>query len=411
MEGTLIEMTTRRRDFLAAAAIAATGRSAVGYPASETVNIGCIGTGGRCRNLMRNLAGVPGTRITAVCDIWDDALAQAREIADPKAFVTKDFHELLARSDVDAVLIGSPDHWHVPMTVDACESGKDVYVEKPLTHDLSEGEAVVRAQNENGRIVQVGTQQRSMPQFARAREVLRAGVLGSVHKVHMTWNRNRPTARPRSNDVDPASLDWTQFVGNAPDQPFDSYRFRNWRWFWDFGGGILTDLMVHWIDAVNWLLDLPDPAMAATIGDTFAMDEWETPDTIQTLLRYPDREIQVYFEGTFVNQRNKAMIEIMGTRGTMYLDRGRYEIFPEPGSGMEAEDFSPGTKERGADFDINGETPHLENWVAAVRSREKPNTPAEEGVRACVSAHLANLAFRTGQVARLEHLKRGGFAV
>ena len=228
-------MTTRRRDFLAAAAVAATAKSTFGYPANETVNVGCIGTGGRCRNLMRNLARVPGTKITAVCDIWDEALAQAKEIADPKVFVTKHYPELLARSDVDAVLIGSPDHWHVPMTVDACESGKDVYVEKPLTHDLSEGEAVVRAQDENGRIVQVGTQQRSMPQFVKAREILQAGTLGTIHKVHMTWNRNRRSARPRSHDVDPASLDWTQFVGGAPDQPFDSYRFRNWRWFWDFG--------------------------------------------------------------------------------------------------------------------------------------------------------------------------------
>lgn len=401
---------TRRRDFLAAATAAASVTSAFGYPANETINIGCIGTGGRCRSLMRTLAGLPGTRIGAVCDIWDVALEQAKEIADPQAFVTKDYHALLARSDIDAVLIGSPDHWHVPMTIDACNSGKDVFVEKPLTHELSEGEAVIRAQDENKRVVQVGTQQRSMPQFKKAREILRSGRLGDIHKIHMTWNRNRLSGSSRSLDFDPGSVDWKQFLGNAPEQPFDPYRFRNWRWFWDFGGGILTDLMVHWIDAVNWLLDLPDPAMATSIGDTFAMDQWETPDTIQTLMRYPDRELQVYFEGTFVNQRNKAMVEIMGTKGTMYLDRGRFEIYPEPDSGLEAEDFSPGTKERGADFDVDGETPHLQNWIDAVRSREKPNTPAEEGVKACVSAHLANLAFRTGQVARLDHLKRGGLA-
>ena len=390
--------------------IAAGAAKALASPASDTVNIGCIGTGGRCRALMRSLSGVPGTRITAVCDIWDDALAQAREIAGSGAFATTDYHDLLTRGDVDAVVIGSPDHWHVPMTVDACEAGKDVYVEKPLTHDLEEGDAVIRAQNESNRIVQVGTQQRSMPQFQRAREVLRSGKLGAVHKVHMTWNRNRTTPRPRSYDVDPSSLDWDQFLGHAPRQPFDPYRFRNWRWFWDFGGGILTDLMVHWIDAVNWLLDLPDPSMATTIGDTFVMDRWEVPDTIQTLLRYPDKKIQVYFEGTFVNQRNKAMIEIMGTEGTMYLDRGRYEIHPEPGSGLVSEVFSPGTGERGADFDVDGGTSHLQNWIDAVRSRDRPNTPAEEGVRACLSAHLANLAFRTGQVARIENLERGGLA-
>ncbi len=402
--------TTRRRDFIAATAAVASVTSAFGYPANETINIGCIGTGGRCRRLMGNLSGVPGTRIGAVCDIWDDALAQAKALASPDAFATKDYHELLARSDIDAVLIGSPDHWHVPMTVDACNSGKDVYVEKPLTHDLSEGEAVIRAQNENQRVVQVGTQQRSMVQFEMAREILRQGDLGSIHKIHLTWNRNRISAPPRSYDIDPSSVDWKEFLGNAPDQPFDPYRFRNWRWFWDFGGGILTDLMVHWIDAVNWLLDMPDPAMATSIGDTFAMDRWEAPDTIQTLLRYPDREIQVYFEGTFVNQRNKAMVEIMGTRGTMYLDRGRFEIHPEPGSGLEHQEFFPGTRERGADFDVDGGTPHLQNWIDAVRNRSRPNTPAEEGVRACVSAHLGNLAYRTGQVARLDQLKRGGFA-
>ncbi len=401
---------THRRKFLATAA-AATVTGAFGYPANETVNVGCIGTGGRCRGLMRALAGVPGTRIGAVCDIWDDALEQARELAAPDAFATKDYHDLLSRSDVDAVLIGSPDHWHVPMTIDACVAGKDIFVEKPLTHSLDEGEAVIRAQNEHKRVVQVGTQQRSMPQFERAREILREGRLGAIHKIHLTWNRNRTAAQSRSYDIDPSGLDWKRFLGSAPDQPFDPYRFRNWRWFWDFGGGILTDLMVHWIDAVNWLLDLPDPAVATTIGDSFAMERWETPDTIQTLLRYPDRELQVYFEGTFVNQRNKAMVEIMGTKGTMYLDRGRYEIHPEPDSGLSAEDFSPGTRERGADFDVDGETPHLQNWIDAVRSRGKPSTPAEAGVRACVSAHLANLAFRTGQVARLGDLKRGGLAV
>ena len=402
--------SSRRRDFLAAVAGAASAKSAFGYPANDTVNIGCIGTGGRCRRLMTNLADIPGTRITAVCDIWDDSLEQAKQLADPGAFATKDYRELLARSDVDAVLIGSPDHWHVAMTIDACNAGKDVFVEKPLTHDLSEGEAVIRAQDQNKRVVQVGTQQRSMPQFLKAREILKAGKLGPVHKVRMTWNRNRTSSRSLAK-VDPSTLDWERFLGPARSQPFAPFRFRNWRFFWDFGGGILTDLMVHWIDAVNWLLDLPDPAMATTIGDTFAMDQWETPDTIQTLLRYPESELQVHFEGTFVNERSKAMIEIMGRRGTMYLDRGRYEIYPEPGGGLQFEDFSPGTRERGADFDVDGETPHLQNWIDAVRSREKPNTPAEEGVRACVAAHLGNLAFRTGQVARLENLKRGGFAV
>src|SRR2546423_1443122 len=166
-----------RRDFLTASAALAAG-AAVGsrvLGANETLNVGCIGTGGRCRTLMKSLAKVPGVRITAVCDVWDAALAEGRKLADPRATATKRYQELLDRKDVDAVLIGAPDHWHVPLTVEACAAGKDVYVEKPLTHDLAEGKAVIEAVNRSKRIVQVGTQQRSMPHIRQARERLTAG--------------------------------------------------------------------------------------------------------------------------------------------------------------------------------------------------------------------------------------------
>jgi predicted dehydrogenase len=129
-------------------------------------------------------------------------------------------------------------------------------------------------------------------------------------------------------------VDWKKFLGSARDQPFDEYRFRNWRWFWDFGGGIFTDLMVHWLDMTHFLLGLDHPAEATSIGDDFLWKGlWETPDTVQTLMRYPDRELQVYFEGTFVNHRNRAMTEIMGSDATLYIDRGRYELHPENGKG------------------------------------------------------------------------------
>src|SRR5262249_32321420 len=188
----------------------------------------------------------------------------------------------------DAVLIGSPDHWHVPMTVDACAAGKDVYVEKPLTHDLSEGKAVIEAQRKSGRVVQVGTQQRSMPHIVQARERGKAGRIGKVVKVRMTWNRNADRMRKGKFGIDPKSLDWKAFLGTAREQPFDEYRFRNWRWFWDFGGGLFTDLMVHWIDVAHWVLDLDHPEKAVSVGThTVSEGVWETPDTVQTLLTYP----------------------------------------------------------------------------------------------------------------------------
>ncbi len=377
-------------------------RSAAGSSANNIISIGCIGTGGRCRQLMGKLARIPDVRMAAVCDVWDHSLNAAKELADSNAFVTKQYEEVLERDDIDAVLIGSPDHWHTKMTVDACHAGKDVYVEKPLTHDLSEGRSVIDAQNETKRIVQVGMQQRSMPHIQEAYQIMKSGRLGRIFKVHLTWNRNSPTTVKNKYGIDPRTVDWKQFLGDSKDQPFDEYKFRHWRWHWDFGGGILTDLMVHYLDVVHMFLDVDHPATAATIGDHVTTEGiWETPDTIQTLLHYPERELQVYFEGTFSNARNGAMMEFMGTEATLYMDRGRYEIHPEKDKG-EYKELVLGSGKRGADFysTPDGGLLHLTHWIECVRNREKPNTPAEAGVSAASGAHLGNIAYRTGRVAR-----------
>ncbi len=388
-------MTARhhRREFLeqlglSTLLLAGYSATAKGYAANETIGVGCIGTGGRCRQLMQALKEVPGAKIVAVCDIWDQNLEAGRKLAAPGAFATKNHHELLARKDVDAVIIGAPDHQHVPLSVDACAAGKDVYCEKPLTHDLSETEAVIEAQNRHGRILQVGTQQRSMPQFQKAQEIVKSGQLGEIHKVHLTWNRNSPRWTRDKFNIDPATVDWQRFLGSAPEQPFDEYRFRHWRWFWDFGGGIFTDLMVHQIDIAHWFLDLEPPQTAASIGDWFKAEGlWQTPDTVQTLLHYPKQQAEVYFEGTFVNARNAAMLEFMGSEATLYLDRGRYEIHPERNKKIEYSEMVLGSGPRGADFYLvpKGEVLHLSNWLECVRSRAKPNCPAEVGVLAAAS--------------------------
>ncbi len=393
-----------RRSFLKSSAVttgvamAAPVVKALG--ANERINVGCIGTGGRCQMLMRALAHVPNVRIAAVCDIFGPNLDAGRRLADPQAFVTRDYHELLGRKDIEAVLIAAPDHWHVPMTVDACAAGKDVYVEKPLTHNLAEGRAVIEAQNRHRRIVQVGQQQRSMPHFRDACEIVRAGRIGPVHKVHLTWNRNTDRVRRDVSHMDPQQLNWQAFLGNAPAQPFDEYRFRNWRWFWDFGNGILTDLMTHFIDVVHWYYEVDHPLRATTIGDSYiSQGIWQTPDTVQTLLEYPNK-MQVYFEGTFYNARNGAMLEFMGSDATLYIDRGRYEIHPERGRGR-YEEVILGRGRRGQDYydRPDGELLHLTNWIECVRSRRRPNCPAEAGVSAAAAAHLGNQAFRTGRVA------------
>lgn len=407
-----------RRHFLGglslAAGIAAGSR---GLAANDTIQIGCIGTGGRCRELMRALARLPGARIIAVADVWDVNLAEGKKLADAKAFATKDYRAVLERSDVDAVVIGAPDHWHSRMAIDACAAGKDVYVEKPLTHRIEEGPQVIAAQNRHKRIVQVGMQQRSMPHLQEAAGIVKSGKLGRIHKVHMSWDRNQARRGPSTLTIDPSTVDWKRFLGSAPDQPFDAYRFRNWRWFWDFGGGTLTDLMVHWLDVVNWYLDLDVPVTATSMGDVFhARGLWQTPDTMQTLLHYPDNELQAYFEGTFVNARLGAMTEFMGTEATLYIDRGRYEIHPERRRGLRGEVLENplqasqrvlGEGPRGQDFYAtpNGEVLHLGNWLECVRTRRRPNAPAEAGVTAAAAAHLGNIAYREGKVARWQDVK------
>src|SRR5438445_2286662 len=325
-------MRHTRRRFLSSVASATLGVPALAAQgANERLNIGLIGTGGRCSHLMQALAKVPNVHMAALCDVYEPHIDLAQKLA-PKATRTGDYRRILDNKDIHAVLIATPDHWHVPMTIAACAAGKDVYVEKPLTHNLEEGRTVIEAQNKHKRIVQVGTQQRSMPQFIRARELVQKGRLGTVYKVHLTWNRNSDRVRRGPQNVDPKKLDWKAFLGTAPNQPFDDYRFRNWRWFWDFGNGILTDLMVHFIDVVHWYFDLDHPLRAVTVGDNFtSRNVWQTPDTIQTLLSYrtDKHEMQVYFEGTFCNARNGAMLEFMGTNATLYVDRGRYEVHPE----------------------------------------------------------------------------------
>lgn len=395
-----------RRSFLVTAgatALAATvsGSVATGYPANEAINIGIIGTGGRARHLLQSLVKIEGVRVAAVCDVWDAALAQGRKFADPRGVASKRYQDLLDNKDLQAVLVGTPDHWHVPLTIAACRAGKDVYVEKPLTHDLAEGASVIDAQNRHQRIVQVGTQQRSMPHIARARELVQAGKIGKVLKVKMSWNRNGDRVRLAKYNIDPNTVDWKTFLGSAREQPFNEYRFRNWRWFWDFGGGLFSDLMVHWIDVAHWVLGVDHPERAVSAGEHFAAkDVWETPDTVQTLLTYPGG-IQMHFEGTFSNARHGSRIEFLGENATMYVDRGRYEIIPERNKKAEAEQLIVGTGPLGADFydKPDGELLHLTNWVECIRSRKKPTAPAEAGVSGAAAALLANQALRTGQTA------------
>ena len=403
---------TPRRQFLSTglAASLAAGLHAAGTPArasrlaNETIEVGVVGPGGRGRWLMERLRRLPGVRIAAVCDVWDEARAAGLKLADPRAAQFTDYRRMLEAADLDAALVATPDHQHVPVSAACCEAGLDVYCEKPLTHSAAEGERIVRAVRDHGRVMQVGTQHRSMPHLVEARDLLRSGAAGEISKVRMTWNRNQPD-RGRPPRVDPAAVNWPLFLGDAPDQPFDSQRMRAWRWYWDFGGGIFTDLMVHWADTARWMLELPAANRAVSVGDFFVnAGLWETPDTVQTLLSFPSDDPaqpapQLHFEGTFANHRDRACCEFMGSGATLYVDRGRYELIPQHRSGVTPrERLEAPELPRGLDFydAVDGAKLHLQNWIDCVRTRAEPSCPVEEGVASADLAHRANAALPAG---------------
>ena len=393
-----------RRTVLAgslAAGLHAAGRAArASKLANDVIEVGAVGPGGRGRWLMERLRKLDGVRIAAVCDVWDEARAAGAKLADPKASSYVDLRRMLERETLDAALVATPDHQHVPCSVACCEAGLDVYCEKPLTHSAEEGSRIVGAVRDHKRVMQVGTQHRSMPHLAEARELLRQGEAGEIYKVRMTWNRNQPN-RGTAQRVDSSTVNWPLWLGEAPDQPFNSQRMRNWRWYWDFGGGIFTDLMVHWADTARWFLEPGGVSRAVSVGDHFATAGlWETPDTVQTLLSFPAGKDgkpgpQMHFEGTFVNHTDRACMEIMGSKATLYVDRGRYELIPQRHSGVTPrERLEAPELLRGLDFydAVDGAKYHLQNWIDCVRSRDEPACPVEEGVASANLAHAANAA-------------------
>ena len=257
------EMT--RREFLKDTAFAGAGAAVLGglvparvLGANDRIRLGVLGSGHRARYDMEMFMKVPGVEVVAVCDVFAPARAKALEIAGSGAQAYTNYREVLDRKDIDAVLIGSPDHWHKQMLIDAVNAGKDAYVEKPICHSIEEGVEMVRAVDASQRIVQTGTQQRSWDHWKLGKQIMDSGRLGKVTMVHTYWYQ-KYGSKDDLEKIDPGDLDWKSFLGDAPDQPFTEEKFYWWRWYWDFGGGILTDLLTHWIDAIQWYMNQPAP--------------------------------------------------------------------------------------------------------------------------------------------------------
>lgn len=357
--------------------------------ANDRVRIGAIGTGGRCQYLMQVLNEIGGNEIAAVCDVYEPRRQEARQKFAPGAFETGDHRAVLERSDIDAVVIGTPDHWHVPITIDACKAGKDVYCEKPVTHTLAESEPLIAAVRENKRVVQTGTQQRSWAHYMQAKQLIGDGVLGQVTFIRTYWYQNHLHAA-QGGDFDASKLDWKRFLGSASPRPFDADQYANWRWYWDFGGGAMTDLFIHWVDVAHWITGEDKPDRATATGVTALIKQRQTPDTMSAALRYPS--VVVEFDSALLGYIEGGGLMIRGTKGAMRLHRNGFEIYGE--IPRYSEGWMPPKPIESVKSDHDGGVDHVRNFLECVRSRKDPTASVEIGVAAARAGHVANLALR-----------------
>src|SRR5438309_2284335 len=273
----------KRRQFIkrvAQTAAALSAASAVSTErvlgANERVRVGLIGCGGRGLFDAKLMRDVPNVEFVAVCDLYPPHLARASEWAGTSAKAYKDFRRLLEQQDIDAVLVATPDHWHAIPTVLACQAGKDVYVEKPLAHNIREGRAMVEAARHTHRIVQTGTQQRSSPHYQEVARIIQSGQLGEVRYVRL-WNFSNlfPHGMGRQPDSTvPEGLDWDFYLGPGPAVPFNKNRFlQNYRWFWDYAGGTITDFGTHRFDTVHQIMGVEAPLTVVAAGDRFSLND------------------------------------------------------------------------------------------------------------------------------------------
>lgn len=380
-----------RRDFItkSAAGIAMTAASwnnVLG--ANDRVRLGVIGTGNRGGDVMAHFLKEPDCEVVALCDVYEKAMLEQKEKAGGKQKTYGDHRELLANKDVDAVLIATPDHWHAQIAIDGCNAGKAVYCEKPLTFSWQEGHKIIEAAKNNKTVFQVGLQQRSGTHYAQAkREYFDTGKIGKIAVVRTYWNGNGYHLRKPNFTEQPAGLDWKRWVGPAKARPFNAHQFYNWRAYFDFGGGQITDLFTHWIDVVHWFLGDDLPIAAVATGGVYHYKDGRTaPDTISILLEYP-KEWMATFDATLVPGARGAAIEFLGSGGSLYIDRGRYTFQAAP----ERRQAPPEPVTVRAAMAL--ETEHVRNFLACVKSHKTPNSDVVSGHRSALASNLGKIAY------------------
>ena len=396
----------RRTGFGTAAGLAMSGIGPTGnvLGANDKVVVGVIGAGRQGRDDLQDFARQPDVEIAAVCDVYQPNLDLTMKDAGERAKPVKDFREIIDRKDIDVVIVGTPDHWHALPTVEACKAGKDVYVEKPISTVIDEGKAMVAAARKYNRVVQVGTQQRSAIHFQKSVELVQSGLIGKVSFVR-TWNYGNDFPAGIGNPADsapPPELDWDLWLGPAPKVPFNWNRFgvgdrwSTFRYFWDYAGGMMTDWGVHLLDIVQWAMKVDGPtAITASGGKWYLDDNRDTPGTLQVTYEYPG--FIATYESRFCNGNSMYGkgygIEFHGTDGTLFVDRGGWEVFPEKRRAGKHETEQTGAMKMSSAN--NDHFDHVRNFLDCVKSRQRPICDIEIGQRSTSTCLLGNIAYRS----------------
>lgn len=410
-------MTHSRRGFIKKSSALALGLSA--YPsflsasdmaaAHDTVNMAVIGCNGMGWSNMRSHLQMDNVRCIALCDVDDSVLARRAE--DYKKFrdngitTYKDYRKLLENKDVDAVIIGTPDHWHCKMMIDALEAGKHIYVEKPLANSVQECYLMEKAATRyNTQVVQVGQWQRSGTHYAKAIDIVRSGQLGNIRLVkvwaYQGWMKPVPI---KPDSTAPRGVDYEMWLGPARKRAFNPNRFHfNFRWYWDYAGGLMTDWGVHEIDIALYAMQARAPKSVMASGGKLAYpdDASETPDTLQAVFEY-DNFNMLWEHATGIDNGNYGRTEgiaFIGNNGTLVLNRGGFEVIVEDervdGQRKTLMDEIPPEKTQGSYLDL-----HTSNFIEAVQKKDPSaaNCPPSTGSVAAINAHMGNVAYKTGR--------------
>nr|WKN39101.1 Gfo/Idh/MocA family oxidoreductase [Tunicatimonas sp. TK19036] len=379
-------------------------RAAKLFSANEKVTVGVIGCNGMGFSDLTAHLKLPNVACAALCDVDANVLekraAQVEEMTGTKPKTYGDYRKLLEQKDIDAVIIGTPDHWHCLTMIDACEAGKDVYVEKPIANSIEECNLMVKAGERYNKIVQVGQWQRSDEHWDQALAYVKSGKLGKIRLVkawaYMGWMH----AIPKKPDLaqPPAGVNYDMWLGPAPDRPFNENRFHfTFRWFWDYAGGLMTDWGVHLIDMVLAGMDAKAPKSVLASGGKFAYpdDAAETPDTLQAVYEFDG--FSMLWEhavgidlGPYGRDHGVAFI---GNDGTLVVDRGKWEVIPEDENGKYKTEAMPIQYRNGP----SGLDKHAQNFIESIKTREKPVCSIEVGKLAAMNAQLGNVAYKTGR--------------